>query len=176
MISSADTVLVAGLALSYGLFALSLNFLMGTAGLVSFGHAAYFGIGAYGVALLVDRGALPPLAALACTPFIGAAAALVGGLIALRATELYFALLTLGLAQMLYAGAQGWSGLTGGSNGLHGSYATGWLLDLNHLYWFMCAVVAVCAALLWVLHRSPFGDALRGIRENRRRAEFWGFG
>jgi ABC-type branched-subunit amino acid transport system ATPase component/ABC-type branched-subunit amino acid transport system permease subunit len=174
VIGDADMVLVGGMALIYSLFALSLNFVMGTAGLVSFGHAAYFGIGAYTLALLVDRAGWPPLAALALTPLIGALAAAVGGIIALRATELYFALLTLGLAQMAYAAAQSWSSLTGGSNGLHGSYATGWMLDLNNLYWFIGGIVALCALLLYVVTRSPFGDALRGIRENRRRAEFTG--
>lgn len=173
-ISSPDVVEVGGLALIYGLLAWSLNLLMGTTGLVSFGHAAYFGIGAYSLALLTSRAGFPPLAALAMAPLVGAAASLIGGMIALRATELYFALLTLGLAQLVYAVAQGWYSLTGGSNGLHGQFAPSWLIDLNHVYWFILVIALLGGAVLYVITRSPFGDALRGIRENRRRAEFVG--
>jgi ABC-type branched-subunit amino acid transport system ATPase component/ABC-type branched-subunit amino acid transport system permease subunit len=171
---STNTILVAISALCFGLFALSLNLLIGTTGLISFGHALYFGFGAYTVAILIDKHGWSPLEALAVSPAMGAAVALVVGPIALRATELYFALLTLGLGQLAYVGAQGWTEVTGGSNGIHGDFAPGWAFDLNNLYWFVYGCVLAAAAVLFVITRSPFGDALRGIRENRRRAEFTG--
>jgi branched-chain amino acid transport system permease protein len=173
-ILSTANVLIAISALCFALFALSLNLLIGTAGLISFGHALYFGFGAYSVGILITRYGWSPLAALAVTPAIGAAVALVVGPIVLRATALYFALLTLGLAQLGFVVAQGWTDLTGGSNGIHGDFAPGWAFDLDNLYWLVFGCVLFCTALLFIITRSPFGDALRGIRENRRRAEFTG--
>lgn len=171
LLAGPGVVLVAGSALVYALLALSLNFVLGTTGLVSFGHAAYFGIGAYTLAILVANREVNPLLALAVAPVVGAAFAFVGGIIALRATEIYFALLTLALAQVVYVGAFRWSSLTGGSDGKTGAFAPDALLGTSEMYWFLFAVVFVCGAVLYILTRSPFGAALRGIRENRIRSE-----
>jgi ABC-type branched-subunit amino acid transport system ATPase component/ABC-type branched-subunit amino acid transport system permease subunit len=168
------TTLLLGEAIILGLFALSLNLLVGTTGLVSFGHAAYFGFGAFTVGILVSRYEWPPLLALALAPVVGAIMAFVSGLIVLRGRELYFGLLTLGIAQLYWALAHGWTDVTGGENGLPGFFAPDWLFTAQELYWFAFVVCTACGVLLFVITRSPFGDALRAIRENRRRAEFTG--
>jgi ABC-type branched-subunit amino acid transport system ATPase component/ABC-type branched-subunit amino acid transport system permease subunit len=154
---------------------MSLNLLVGTTGLVSFGHAAYFGVGAFAVALLVAEADWPPMLALMAAPVLAAAVAALAGLIVLRGRELYFSLLTLGVAQLLWALARAWTSVTGGENGVNGFFAPRWLgFGDDRLYWFVLACVAICVALLWVVTRSAFGGTLRLIRENRLRAEFIG--
>jgi ABC-type branched-subunit amino acid transport system ATPase component/ABC-type branched-subunit amino acid transport system permease subunit len=178
--AGSGNILLAQQAIYLGLLALSLNLLVATTGLISFGHAMFFAFGAYMVAIPNAKG-VPilenPLFAFALTPIIGAVAAFVIGLVVLRGRELYFALLTLGVGQLVWAVAHGWQSLTGGTNGTTGVFAADWLNPFQHskqLYWFVFGIALVCAVILYVVTRSPFGDALRGIRENRRRAEFAG--
>jgi ABC-type branched-subunit amino acid transport system ATPase component/ABC-type branched-subunit amino acid transport system permease subunit len=178
--AGSGNILLAQQAIYLGLLALSLNLLVATTGLISFGHAMFFAFGAYMVAIPNAKG-VPilenPLFAFALTPIIGAVAAFVIGLVVLLGRELYFALLTLGVGQLVWAVAHGWQSLTGGTNGTTGVFAADWLNPFQHskqLYWFVFGIALVCAVILYVVTRSPFGDALRGIRENRRRAEFAG--
>ena len=171
------TVLTAGDALTIGLFAMSINLLVGTTGLVTFGHAAFYGIGALAVTIAVNDHGWPPLAALAFAPVVAGGAAFLSGFIVLRGRELYFGLLTLGVGQLLWASAHGWESLTGGDNGLTFLTASpypSFIKTTNDSYWFTYIVVLMAVVVLYVITRSPFGDALRGIRENRRRAEFTG--
>jgi ABC-type branched-subunit amino acid transport system ATPase component/ABC-type branched-subunit amino acid transport system permease subunit len=172
-----STLLLVQQALYLGLLALSLNLLVNTTGLISFGHAMFFAFGAYLVAVPYAKLDWSPLWGLALTPVIGAVAGLVIGLVVLRGAELYFALLTLGVSQLVWATAHGWQSLTGGTNGTTGVFGPEFLspfLNPNNLYWFIFGIAAFCTLLLYVVTRSPFGDALRGIRENRRRAAFVG--
>jgi ABC-type branched-subunit amino acid transport system ATPase component/ABC-type branched-subunit amino acid transport system permease subunit len=179
-IAGQGEILLAQQALYLGLLALSLNLLVNTTGLISFGHAMFYALGAYLVAIpfvkevpILDQ----PLFAFALTPLMGAVSGLVIGFVVFRGRELYFALLTLGMAQLVWAVAHGWQGLTGGTNGSNGVFAADWLnpfLHAHQLYWFVFGVALICAVMLYVITGSPFGDALRGIRENRRRAEFAG--
>lgn len=173
-LADAGMLFVAMTALTLGLAALALNLLLGGAGLVSFGQAMYFGFGAFTVAWLVDVPTFPPLVALALTPVIGIATAVVVGLVVLRSTELYFALLTLGVSQLLYAIVHGWYAFSLGDSGRHGLYQPDLLLQPEPLYWFTLALVAICALVLYVIARSPFGLTLRAIRENRLRAQYSG--
>ena len=164
-------------ALYLGLLALSLNLLVNTTGLVSFGHAMFFAIGAYTVGILFQEAGWNPLVGFAVTPAVGLVAAFLIGLVVLRGEELYFSLLTLGVASLIWAIARGWVGLTGGTNGITAVFGPDWLNPFqnpNNLYWFIFGCALVSAAVLFVVTRSPFGDGLRGIRENRRRAEFAG--
>jgi ABC-type branched-subunit amino acid transport system ATPase component/ABC-type branched-subunit amino acid transport system permease subunit len=188
--ASENQVLIVQQAMYLGLLALSLNLLVETTGLISFGHAMFYGFGAYMVAVPfaaaqglpnqyhLDLGPFKhPLYALMLTPVIGALAAFVIGLLVLRGKALYFSLLTLGVGQLIWATAHGWQKLTGGTNGLTGVFAASWLNPFTHpnnLYWFIFGVTLLCTALLYVITNSPFGDACRAIRENRRRAEFTG--
>jgi branched-chain amino acid transport system permease protein len=164
-------------ALYLGLLALSLNLLVSTTGLVSFGHAMFFAIGAYMVAVPFQQLHWDPLWGFALTPVAGAVGAFLIGLVVLRGQELYFSLLTLGVGQLIWATAHGWQRILGGTNGITAVFGPDWLNSFTHpnnLYWFVYGCVLICTVLLYVITRSPFADALRGIRENRRRAEFSG--
>jgi len=157
-------------ALVLALWAVSYNLMLGYTGMVSFAHAAYYGVGAYTVGLLFQRYHLPVLAGLALAPLVTAVFGLVSGLIALRAVRLYFSLLTLAISQLLYSFAFNAYGLTGGDNGVHGLEIPEALTDYTTMYYFVGAVVGLCLLLMFLLTRSPFGAALAAIRENRERA------
>jgi len=158
-----------------GLFAMSLDLIMGYTGMVSFGHAAYFGLGAYASALILLHFAQPvPVALLAGAALAGAVAVPVGWL-STRATGIYFAMLTLAFAQFLYTVAYKWRDLTGGSDGIAGVPKTqlfwgGPSLASPNAFYFLVAVCLVLSLVLCrALVRSPFGRALQAIRENERR-------
>jgi branched-chain amino acid transport system permease protein len=156
------------------LWAVSLNLLLGQTGLVSFAHAAYYGVGAYTVVLAWEHFDLSPLVGLPLALVVGAVVSLITGVIALRAVRLYFALLTLAISQLLYVAAFEWYGVTGGDNGIHGIGVPAFLESTVNAYWFVLAVAAAGIAALAVIGRSPFGAALVAIRENRLRAAFVG--
>jgi branched-chain amino acid transport system permease protein len=172
----------------WALFATSLNLLVGYTGLVSFGHAAYFGVGAYVTGILMKTLALPFVLAWPAAGVFGAAFALFFGFFCVRLTRIYFAMLTLAFAQIVWAICFKWNELTGGEQGMPEiPYPDfGWLERLGAsmplLSWrtaeyFYFLTVVLVAASLWALHRivnSPFGRMLTTIRENAERAEFIG--
>ena len=162
---------VASEVLIFILFAASLQLLVGAGGLVSFGHAAYFGLGAYGAALALQQLHLPMAAALAAGPLLGAFGALVFGWFCVRLSGVYFAMLTLAFAQIVWSVAFQWTEVTGGDNGLIGVWPSAWAATASHFYWLTIALVAVGIALLRVILFSPFGYALRALRDNELRAE-----
>ena len=164
----------AGLAVIAILFALSYNLMLGTTGMVSFGHAAFYGVGAFTVALVATKTHHSAIEGLLLSPLIGAASGLVIGAFCLRAVRLYFALLTLAVSQLLYVAAFEAYSITGGDNGIHGIPVPAFMADPNGSYYFVLAVVGVGALILLVITHSPFGAALHAIRENRRRAAFIG--
>ncbi|HEX2647922.1 MAG TPA: branched-chain amino acid ABC transporter ATP-binding protein/permease [Candidatus Dormibacteraeota bacterium] len=171
LIESARFEIVLGVtALILALWAISYNLMLGYAGMVSFAHAAYYGVGAYTVAILLQRYQISYYEALAIAPLVAAAVGIVTGFIALRAVRLYFSLLTLAISQLLYSVAEGWYGLTGGDNGINGITGPEQLTDYPTLYYFVAAVVGVSLLLIFILVRSPFGAGLLTIRENRERA------
>ncbi|MFO1182706.1 ABC transporter permease [Ottowia sp.] len=153
------------------LFAASLHFIMGPAGMHSFGHAAYFGLGAYAAALGVRKLGLPMEAALVAAPLVGAAGALIVGWFCVRLSGVYLAMLTLAFAQIVWAGVYQWDDFTGGSNGMTGVWPAPWLTEKNAYYFLTLALVL---ASLWVLRRvlfSPFGYAMRAGRDSPLRAD-----
>ena len=153
------------------LFAASLHFIMGPAGMHSFGHAAYFGLGAYGAALAVRKLGLPMEAALLVGPLVGAVGALVVGWFCVRLSGVYLAMLTLAFAQIVWAGVYQWDAFTGGSNGLTGVWPAPWLAGKQAYYYLTLAVVLLA---LWALRRilfSPFGYAMRAGRDSLLRAD-----
>jgi ABC-type branched-subunit amino acid transport system ATPase component/ABC-type branched-subunit amino acid transport system permease subunit len=156
-------------ALVLALWAVSYNLMLGYTGMVSFAHAAYYGVGAYTVALLFKRYHLPVLEGLVLAPLAAAIFGFVTGLIALRAVRLYFSLLTLAISQLLFSIGFSWCEI-GCDNGLHGLTSPEWLTDFTTLYYFVGGVTAVCLLLMFMIVRSPFGAALAAIRENRERA------
>jgi branched-chain amino acid transport system permease protein len=153
------------------LFAASLHFIMGPAGMHSFGHAAYFGLGAYGAALLVRAMGLPMELALVVAPVVAALGAFVYGWFAVRLSGVYLAMLTLAFAQITWAVTYQWDTFTGGSNGLTGVWPSAWLSDKRAYYWVTLLLVGLG---VWWLRRvlfSPFGYALRAGRDSVLRAD-----
>jgi len=167
------TLVLATDVLVFALFAASLQFMMGTGGMASFGHAAYFGLGAYGAAIAFKHGA-PMEAALAVAPLAALAGALVFGWFCVRLSGVYLAMLTLAFAQIVWSVAFQWDAVTGGSNGLVGIWPAEWLAGKRAYYWLaLAAVGAALAAIAWIA-RSPFGYALRAGRDSPLRAEALG--
>lgn len=155
-------------------FATSFNVLLGYTGLVSFAHASYYGIGTYTVALLALHLGTPPLLGFVLAPLVTAVIAWLTGLIALRATRLYFALLTLALGQLMFLITFQWRSVTRGDDGIHGIVLPPGLTPTTNRYWFTLAMAALALSVLAVMMRSPFGQTLRAIRENRERTGFLG--
>jgi branched-chain amino acid transport system permease protein len=153
------------------LFATSLHFIMGPGGMHSFGHAAYFGLGAYAAALLVKWLAAPMLPSLAAAPVAAFLGALLFGWFAVRLSGVYLAMLTLAFAQIVWAAVFQWEGLTGGSNGVVGVWPTA-PFDTRPGY-FLLALALTAAGILLVrrLLFSPFGYAMRAGRDSPLRAE-----
>lgn len=156
------------------LWATSLNLLLGQTGLVSFAHAAYFGIGSYVVALVWTHLGWSPLIGIPLAIPVGALIAFLTGAFALRAVRLYFALLTLALSQLVYVIVFQWYSFTGGDNGIHGIDMPEFLDSIANAYWFVLAITIVAMIGLRIVAVSPFGAALVAIRENRQRASFLG--
>lgn len=166
--------------LIFGIFAMSLNLIMGYGGLPSLGHAAYFGIGAYTVALLALR-----VSANFWLDFPAGLAVATGfsalfGLLALRAQGSYLLMITLALAQVVWGIAFGWRGFTGGDDGLPGvprpALGLPWSLGEGApFYYFVLIFFGLATGVVWRLVQSPFGRALVGIRESERRMEVLGF-
>lgn len=166
-----------------GLAAMSLNFLLGFTGVLSFGHAAWFGLGAYGAGLTLKfLAASTPLALLMGTLLGGILGAALGALI-VRRRGIYFAMVTIAFGQVFYYIAYRWNSLTGGDDGLRGfsrqPVAIGpWQIDIlgsgTAFYYFALACFALVVAVMALLLRSPFGRTLIAIRENERRARFLG--
>ena len=187
--------LVAGLyqiqLLTYGLIAaiaaLGFNILLGYTGLLSFGHSAFFGIGAYTVAFLLrDLGIHSmELYILIGVPIAALASALFG-YICVRHTRIFFGILTLALSQVLYSLALKLFWVTGGTDGLRVARPTllATLLNftgpgafqrfLTAYYYYVLVAFTICVVMMWVIVHSPFGKALQAIRDNETRAAFLG--
>ena len=153
------------------LFATSLHFIMGPAGLHSFGHAAYFGLGAYGAALLVKFFAAPTALALVAAPLAALAGALLFGWFAVRLSGVYLAMLTLAFAQIVWSILFQWEGITGGSNGILGIWPQRPIDNRAAFYLFTLIVVAIGVLLLRRFLFAPFGYAMRAGRDSPLRAE-----
>lgn len=160
--------------LIFCLFAASLHFLLGIGGMVSFGHAAYFGGGAYVAALLVTYADTPMELALLLAPLGAGLAALIIGWVCLRLTGVYFAMLTLAFGQLLWSLVFQWGSITGGDDGLVDIWPSEWASS-TMVYYYLTLVICVGGILL-LRHaaHSPFGYALRASRDSARQAEATG--
>jgi branched-chain amino acid transport system permease protein len=157
--------------LLFALLAVSLHFLLGPGGLVSFGHAAYFGLGAYAAALCLIRLQLPMELAFVAAPLAAMAGAALFGWFCVRLSGIYLAMLTLALAQIVWSVAYQWDAVTGGSNGLVGIWPAPWLASRTAYYLATLVLCAASIACLWRIVASPFGQALRASRDSPLRAE-----
>jgi branched-chain amino acid transport system permease protein len=156
------------------LFAASLHFIMGPAGMHSFGHAAYFGVGAYAAALLVLRAGVPTEVALLLAPFVSALVAAPIAWFAVRLSGVYLTMLTLAFAQIVWSICFQWDDFTGGSNGVTGVWPSAWLQDKVAYYWLTCGLVALSVYMLRRVLMSPLGYALRASRDSVGRAQAMG--
>jgi len=166
-----------------GLAAMSLNFLLGFTGVLSFGHAAWFGLGAYGAGLTLKYLALStPLAVIAGMLLGGLCGAVLGALL-VRRRGVYFAMVTIAFGQVFYYIAFQWSSLTGGDDGLRGFsrqpidlglFKLDILSNANSFYYFVLFCFAVVVGAMGFILRSPFGRTMIAIRENERRSRFLG--
>jgi len=157
--------------LTFALAAFSLNFLIGNGGLVSFGHAAYFGLGAYAAGLLATRLGVGMEPALIAAPLIAGLGAALFGFFIVRLSGIYLAMLTLAFAQITYAVAFQWVEVTGGDNGVVGVWPSRWAAS-REVYYYL--VLLVSAAAIYLLRRiiyAPFGYTLRAARDSSVRAD-----
>jgi branched-chain amino acid transport system permease protein len=155
----------------FALFAASLHFIMGPAGTISFGHAAYFGLGAYAGAVLFKKAGLPMEAALFLAPLVAGLFALLYGWFCVRLSGVYLAMLTLAFAQITWSIVFQWDQLTDGSNGMVGVWPAAWLSHKSTYYYFTMVFCGLGIALLWRALFSPFGYVLRAGRDSPLRAE-----
>jgi branched-chain amino acid transport system permease protein len=164
---------------AFGIFASSLNILVGYGGMVSFGHAMFFGSGAYVFGLLMQKTQVSiPVAMLGAIAFSGLLGLLIGA-ICVRLKEIYFSFLTLAFQMLIHSVILTWTSLTGGDQGLMGGIPRPPFLGINlsdhtTLYWFSCALGVLCLLVMRVILQSPFGATLRMVRDSSERAAFLG--
>ena len=176
--------------LAYGLVmaiaALGFNLLLGYTGLLSFGHSAYFGVGAYAVALMVKYLKVGSMELFLVGAIVAAVlVTALFGVVCVRYTTIFFGILTLALSQVLWSLAFKFFWVAGGTNGLRvptpslfAGLVTGSgdkIVFMSHAYYYYVLIVfCLCVALMWIIVNSPFGMALQAIRDNETRAEFVG--
>jgi branched-chain amino acid transport system permease protein len=164
---------------AFGLFATSLNLLVGYAGMISFGHGMFFGLGAYGFGLLMQRTGVSIPVAFVATLLITVVVAAVIGAICVRLKAIYFAFVTLAFQMLIHSTILSWASLTGGDQGLRGGIPRPVFLGIDlsnhhHLYVASCALLVLGLLLMRQIAQSPFGYTLRMIRDNASRASFLG--
>jgi branched-chain amino acid transport system permease protein len=164
---------------AFGLFATSLNLLVGYTGMISFGHGMFFGLGAYGFGLLMQRTGVSIPVAFVGTLLITTVVSLVIGAICVRLKEIYFAFVTLAFQMLIHSMILSWASLTGGDQGLRGGIPRPVFLGVDltshiHLYFVSCALLVIGLLLMRQIAQSPFGYTLRMIRDNATRASFIG--
>ena len=166
-----------------GLAAMSLNFLLGFTGVLSFGHAAWFGLGAYGAGLTLKYLALSTPLAIVAGMLLGGVCGGLLGMLLVRRRGVYFAMVTIAFGQVFYYIAFQWSSLTGGDDGLRGFsrqpidlgfFKLDILTDPTAFYYFVLFCFALAVGAMGFILRSPFGRTMIAIRENERRARFLG--
>jgi branched-chain amino acid transport system permease protein len=164
---------------AFGLFATSLNLLVGYTGMISFGHGMFFGLGAYGFGLIMQRTGVPIPVAFIGTLLITAVVSVVIGAICVRLKEIYFAFVTLAFQMLIHSMILSWASLTGGDQGLRGGIPRPAFIGIDltnhiHLYIVSCALLVIGILLMRQIAQSPFGYTLRMIRDNASRASFIG--
>jgi branched-chain amino acid transport system permease protein len=168
---------LASRVLIYALAAMGLNLLLGFTGGLSFGHAAYFGLGAYGTGLMLDYVTSSTLLAMLVGVLTGGLAALLLGPLAVRRRGIYFSMITIAIGQMFYFIAVRWNSFTGGEDGLTGFSRQpifGVPLGSVQFYYLVLVFFALGAWILWTILNSPLGHTFVAIRENQKRLTFLG--
>jgi len=165
------------------LAAMSVNFLLGFTGVLSFGHAAYFGLGAYGAGFALKFLAPSTPLSILCGMLLGGIAGAILGAFIVRRRGVYFAMVTIAFGQVFYYIAFQWSSVTGGDDGLRGFsrqaldfgiFSLDILSNATAFYYFVLACFAIAVGVMGFILGSPFGRTMIAIRENERRARFLG--
>ncbi|MBI5969018.1 MAG: branched-chain amino acid ABC transporter permease [Deltaproteobacteria bacterium] len=156
------------------LFAMSLNMVLGRGGLPSFGHACFYCVGGYTIALFMMKLHFPFAIAVIAAPVVAAIFAAIIGYFSVRLTGIHFAILTLGFSQLVWAIAHKWYGFTKGDDGITGIPVPAALRGITHYYYFVFVILITCLLLIRIVQNSPFGNTIVAIRENRERVTFSG--
>ncbi len=156
------------------LFAMSLNMILGRAGLPSFGHAAFYAVGGYTMALFVIKLKAPMILGLAAAPVAAALLAVVIGYFSVRLSGIHFAILTMGFSQIVWAIAHKWYGVTGGDDGLTGIPIPAVIQGAKSFYYLVLIILCLCLFLIRIIQNSAFGQTIVATRENRDRVTFSG--
>jgi branched-chain amino acid transport system permease protein len=157
-----------------GLFAVSFNMIFGYMGQLSFGHAAYYGVGAYVTGMLMVKASFPLPVCLALSMIGAGICALIIGYFCVRLTGIYFAILTMAFGQLIYYIIFKWYSFTHGDDGLQGIIAPPLLFTANAYYYFTLLIVTIALIVMWYVSESPFGYTMRAIRDNSDRTRFIG--
>ena len=153
------------------LLAMSLNMVVGHGGLFQFHHGAFYGVGAYTVALMATKTSLPIWVGFIAGPIMAALAGLIIGLFCVRLTRLYFGMLQISLGSLLWAIVFRWYSLTSGDDGIHGIPMPPIISSQNSAYYFILILLTICLIVLYLIFKSPFGVTLQAIRDNPERCE-----
>jgi branched-chain amino acid transport system permease protein len=156
-----------------GLYAMAFNLVLGYTGLMAFGHAAFWGIGAYTTALLITKASVPMLVGLIVAPIVAGIAGLFIAWFSVRLTGFFFAFITMGAAQVVWAIFYHWR-WAGGADGIYGVSLMRIFYSPENFYYLTLGIVAVCSAILKLIINSPFGLTLQAVRDNPTRTEFVG--
>lgn len=161
---------VLAIILLTGLLATSLNLAIGYGGMYQFGHAVFYGLGAYTTALIVSKTTLPPFLAFIVGPLFSALISFLMGIICLRLSKLYFGMLQISLGSLIWAVVYRWYSFTGGDDGIHGIVVPEIISNTNGSFYFTLIVVTISILILHRIVESPFGKTLQAIRNNPTRS------
>ena len=159
------------LILVSGLAAMSLNLVLGYGGIYQFHHAVFYGLGAYGAALMITKLGYSPWIGFLVGPLLAAFISLVMGAICVRLSKLYFGMLQISLGSLVWAIVYRWYTFTGGDDGIHGVSMPSLIGSTQGSYYFTLLVTAACLVAMYFIVKSPFGSVLQGIRDNPVRSE-----
>jgi branched-chain amino acid transport system permease protein len=158
----------------YGLLATSNNLALGFGGIYQLHHAVFYGIGAYGSALMITKSGLSPWLGLIVGPLVAAFLGLVMGVICLRLSKLYFGMLQISLGSLVWVIVYRWYSFTGGDDGIHGITVPDLISSGRGAYYFTLIVTVLSLMVMYRILKSPFGSALQGIRDNPVRSAMIG--
>lgn len=167
-------VYLASIILLTGLFATSLNLVLGYGGIFQFHHAVFYGTGAYATALMIIKSGLSPWLGFIVGPLVAGLLSFIMGLICIRLSKLYFGMLQISLGSLVWIIVYRWYSFTGGDDGIHGIPLPDIISSPGSAYYFTLIITMICFFLMYKIINSPFGSALQGIRDNPVRSEMIG--
>jgi branched-chain amino acid transport system permease protein len=160
--------------LLYGLFAMSNNLALGFGGIYQLHHAVFYGVGAYGTALVITKSGLSPWLAFIIGPLVAAVLSLIMGIICIRLSKLYFGMLQISLGSLVWAVVYRWYSFTGGDDGIHGISVPDIISSYKGAYYFTLIITGICLFVMYRILKSPYGSTLQGIRDNPVRSAMIG--